>query len=419
MHPIPLPRWARISIAACCVAIGLASSTVAGSLLVRGLELTEPDGTARVILTAAGVLMILTELVAFFLVALLPAARLYQLRVMGMALLVFEVITIFGTRLVLNQSAEAMTAAQQMRVENLRLAISARSADANRLRANGERQSSSDNAWARHLGSQAIRQASLMEREVEPLREELANLQAAQRPTLPGALGPGLALAHSIAMPILVSTIGLTMFGVAGLMLRRSGQDGDAVRHEEQDGTPATRPAPAPADELPNQAVEVESRNEDLPVPQLEPERPAPSVPQHRTAVPSGTVPAVPPTFSPLNAWHLAAAIPLSVVSAAPAVLASPAVEPLAETPVETVPLPESEPVQADPVQLVDCTITADDDRYQRLRAGVLASQIKPSVRALREAGGGGTDTVRRYLQQLADEGVIAKNGQGYTLAPK
>ena len=69
------------------------------------------------------------------------------------------------------------------------------------------------------------------------------------------------------------------------------------------------------------------------------------------------------------------------------------------------------------PVTPVEAAVPEGDDRYQRLRAGVLAGQIKPSVRALREAGGGGTDTVRRYLQQLAAEGVITKEGQGYTLS--
>ncbi len=395
MNSIALPRWARIVVALVCVGIGLASSTVAGSLLVRGLELTEPDGTARVILTAAGVLMILTELVAFFLVALLPASRLYQLRVMGLALLMFEVVTIFGTRLVLNQSAEAMTAAQQMRVENLRLAIAARSADADRLRANGERQSSSDNAWARHLGSQAIQKASLMEREIEPLREELADLQAAQRPTLPGALGPSLALAHSIAMPVLVSTIGLTMFGVAGLMLRRPDDEGE-VRKVQAVQASVPPPVPGP--------VTLGQRSLQAAVP-------------HRTALPHGAQSAIPPVASPFGAWRsMAAAIPLSTMAAAPAAMESPALEVTQEAVTQSVTEAEAVPVTV-PVTPIEAAVPEGEDRYLRIRSGVLAGQIKPSVRAVRDAGGGGTDTVRRYLQQLAAEGVIVKAGQGFTLA--
>jgi hypothetical protein len=414
MNPIPLPRWARISIALACVAIGLASSTVAGSLLVRGLELTEPDGTARAILTAAGVLMIVTELVAFFLVALLPTARLHQLRLMGMALLAFEVITIFGTRLVLNHGAESQATAQAMRMENLRLAIATRTADADRVRANGQRQSTSDNAWVRHLGSQAIQRASSMERDIEPLRDELADMQSRLRPTLPSALGPGLALAHSIAMPVLVSSIGLTLFGVAGLMLRRPGLNGGAVRQQEQPAVAGLECGP-PEREA-GRSIEVDRTRSVAPeIPQSQPVQSVQPVPMHRTAVPAGAVPAVPSAVSTLTAWRsIAAALPLSALPATPAVLVSPAP---VDGPSETVPLSEPAPGAPATVQPVEGAVTAEDDRYQRLRAGVLAGQIKPSVRALREAGGGGTDTVRRYLQQLAAEGVITKEGQGYSLA--
>ncbi|OGB70433.1 MAG: hypothetical protein A2486_07115 [Burkholderiales bacterium RIFOXYC12_FULL_65_23] len=387
MNPIPLPRWARISIALACAAIGLASSTVAGWLLVRGLELTEPDSTARVILIAAGVLMVVTELMAFFLVALLPTARLHQLRLVGLTLLVFEITTIFGTRMVINHDAEAAIASQATRLDSLRAAIETRRADAARVRANGERQSASDNAWARHLGTQAIRQADAMERDIEPLRSELADLQAKQRTTLPRMLGPELSLAHSIAMPVLVSTIGLTMFGVAGLMLRRPDDEGEvqSVRAIE-----APVPPPVPKPVTPGQQLFQ-----------------AP----YRTTLPRGAKPAIPPAVHPLSAWcSVAAAVPLSVMTAAPAPMECSVIEVKQEE--------VTAPVTA-PVTPVEATVPDGEDRYQRLRAGVLAGQIKPSVRALREAGGGGTDTVRRYLQRLAAEGVITKEGQGYTLASK
>ncbi len=61
---------------------------------------------------------------------------------------------------------------------------------------------------------------------------------------------------------------------------------------------------------------------------------------------------------------------------------------------------------------------TGSDDCYQRLRAAVLAGEVKPNVRALREARYGGTDAVRRYLQQLAAEGLITKTTKGYALVP-
>ena len=442
MNSIALPRWGRVAIALVCVGIGLASSTVAGWLLVRGLELTEPDAKARMILTAAGVLMILTELTAFFLTALLPTARLYQLRVMGAALLVFEVVTIFGTRLVLSDSAESAATAHATRIENVQHSIEARKADADRVRAVGERQAASDHAWTRHLGTLAIQKADAMEREIEPLRESLADLQAQRRPTFQHALGPKLALAHSIATPVLISSTGLVLFGVAGLMLRRN-------------------------------------RDEVQPEVQVQPD-PVQTVPEHRTAVPHGAIPAVPHPVSALHHWRsIAAVAPLAAMSVAPVAVAAPAAEAPVEAPAEAAPAPESEPSQPvavqpamdagtavqqeimllpDPVQpavqerrdqvqpvrhapvqpemeqvqaAADAgtasqeagtvepeTGTGSDDCYQRLRAAVLAEEVKPNVRALREARYGGTDAVRRHLQRLAAEGLITKTTKGYALVP-
>jgi hypothetical protein len=436
-----LPRWARISIALACVGIGIASSTVAGWLLVRGLELTEPDDKARLILTAAGVLMIVTELTAFFLTALLPTARLYQLRVMGIALLVFEVVTIFGTRLVLSDGAESAAIAHTTRIENAQRSIEARQADADRVRAVGERQAASDHAWTRHLGTLAIKQADAMEREIEPLREQLAELQAQRRPTFQHALGPQLALAHSIATPVLISSTGLVLFGVAGLMLRRN-------RDEVRLVQPAVQDQPDPVQ--PVQAAPVQSIS------------PVQTVPEYRTAVPMGAVPAVPQPVSTLHHWRsIAAVAPLAAMSMASVAVAAPA----AQAPAETATTPEIEPAtpvavqpeaeagmvihqqecspppepvrsEAAPVQSAvqvsdDAgtdsqevgTVepeagTGSDDCYQRLRAAVLAGEVKPSVRALREARYGGTDAVRRYLQQLAAEGLITKTTKGYALVP-
>ena len=425
MNPIPLPRWARISIALACVGIGLASSTVNGWLLVRGLELTEPDTSARIILIAAGVLMITVELMAFFLAALLPEARLHRLRIMGLALWAFGVVTIFGTRLVLNHSAEAIVAGQAMRVSNLRSAIATRLADAERVRANGQRQNASDNAWTLHLGALAIKQADAMERDIEPLRDELANLRAAQRTTLPQVLGPSLALAHSVAMPVLVSTIGLTMFGVAGMMLRRQTSAAEATpaqRQEDRIAAAPTVPREPVTDEItvpeapvtpPTTAPDVEKSPPMAPAALSITTLPAQVigvVPQHRTALPAGTVPAAPPATSPMSAWRAAAAsaaVPLSALSVAPVAIAAPT----AVTQPQTVAEVQQEPAVTAPVTGMQ------DDCYQRLRVGVLDGQIKPSVRALREAGGVGTEKARRYLQQLATEGLITKEGQGYALA--
>ena len=342
MSIIELPWRARVGIALLCIGIGVASSTVAGRMLVHGLEVTEPDTTSRAILTAAGVLMIVTELTAFFLAALLPATRLYQLRILGLSLLVFEIVTIGGTRLVLNSSAEAATVAHATRIENVKRAIEARQADVRSLREVGERQTASEHAWARHLGVQTIQKAEALDREIEPLRETLADLQARSRPTLQHALGAELALAHSIAMPVLVSSTGLVLFGVAGLVLRRS-------------------------------------------------------APVHKPEAP------VIPKVSGLPHWKpIVASIPVAAVAA----------------PAATAPVPVSVPQPATDTHATETadTDSKDDARYQQLRAAVLAGDVKPSMRAVRNAGYGGTVTVQRYLHRLVAEGVTAKSGQGYVV---
>lgn len=428
MTPINLPRWARISIALTCVAIGLASSAVNGWLLVRGLELTEPDASSRAILMASGVLMITVELVAFFLAALLPAAELRRLRVMGLALWLFGVVTIFGTRLVLNHNAEAAIAAQAMRADNLRASIASILADAARVRANGERQNASDHAWTRHLGALAIKQADAMERNIEPLRDELADLQARQQTTLPRVLGPELALAHSVAMPVLISSIGLTMFGVAGVMLRRQPDGAESTapvrsvqQQAEQATVPDTVPEAVPAGPV---ALAEDGLDAATPAPAAPPPRiitlPTQTLepaPRHHTALPVGAVPAVPPAVSAASAWCAvaSAAIPLAAMSAAPVAMAAP-IEQAATT-------PAAEPINVQAVPAIVPSPTAgevrpDDGRYQRIRVGVLAGTVVPSVRGMREAHVG-TDIARRYLKQLAAEGVLIKRGQGYALAPR
>ncbi|MEO8120129.1 MAG: hypothetical protein ABI606_12525, partial [Rhodoferax sp.] len=101
----PLSPGAYQLLAALAALIGLASSFVTAKFFVLGLERVEPDSLAREGLIAAGVLMVVTELAAFGLAALLPRAPLRELRwrlmMCGMLLLAFETATIFVTQVTL------------------------------------------------------------------------------------------------------------------------------------------------------------------------------------------------------------------------------------------------------------------------------------------------------------------------------
>ena len=70
-----LPAWAYVLLACVAAAIGLASSGITAQFFVLGLQKIEEDAMARDLLIATGALMIVTELAAFGVAALLPERR--------------------------------------------------------------------------------------------------------------------------------------------------------------------------------------------------------------------------------------------------------------------------------------------------------------------------------------------------------
>ncbi len=54
--------------------------------------------------------------------------------------------------------------------------------------------------------------------------------------------------------------------------------------------------------------------------------------------------------------------------------------------------------------------------RFKRIRAGVLAGKIRPSVRGIQAVEGGSQEVVADYLQQLEADGVIVRKGRGYAV---
>lgn len=220
-----LPRWAFVMLAVITAAIGLSASWVTAQFFILGLERLEPDPMARGILVFAGILMIVTELAAFGISALLPKARFRSERnkliATGLILLAFEAITICVTQGSLDKASESAAKASVVRGDELKASIDARRAAANSLRSNGTTQSASSNAWTRTLGAAAIRDALKVEVQIEPLATELAQLQAAARPTTASVLGEQGTMLYGIAKGLLISGMGLVMFGVAGSLLAK------------------------------------------------------------------------------------------------------------------------------------------------------------------------------------------------------
>lgn len=364
-------RW----LAAAAAAIGIAASVVTAQFFIVGLQRLEADAPARNALIAAGVLMIVTELAAFFLAALLPTRQLRALRAQLLLcaglLVAFEGATIYLTQRTLAHSADAQHTSLQTRIAQAQASLHAQRSTIDELRQNGATQSASKYNWIRQDGAQTLQRAAAMEPQTTALANQLAALQAQQRPTMTAALGHQGMLAYTVARALLVSGMGLVMCGAAGALLRA-----------------ARMPTPAPAAITP------------VPTP----------APLPRASFASGTS---------ASRWRALAA-PMASVALAPVAFTLPAAlaAPVA-TAAPTVPTPAPTPKPPTAPQAPKAMPTAPTDtRYQQARAGVLDGSIKPSVRALHAAIGGSTVSIRALQQQLLQERVIERHGQGYRLNP-
>lgn len=426
-HNTHLPAWAYFALAAITAAIGLAASGVTAQFFVIGLQQLEADELARDALVAAGILMILTELAAFGLSALLPAQRLralrWQLMAIGALLVGFEGVTIYATQIALARTSENAHASIGSRISNLEQTIAAQRASAAALRAAGARDAESKYPWIRQQSAETLRQAVQIERRMEPLSAELQKLHAQQRPTLKDALGDAGVLWYSVVRSLLISVMGLVMFGASGALLRaaRAGRV-----------APALPAAAAPGSALPQPATAA----------------PATVAQQHTSAAPANALPAdVPqPLFGAgLGKWQAGMAVGAAALTpvaafAAPSPTTSASVQHSATDTVQNTVFTEGrntvwntvEHGQNDRTNTVDRPVEhsavaqqtqfdpiepSRDARYDHLRAGVEKGVLKPSVRSLMGVSAMSTVTARRYLAQMREEGVIVKDGQGYTLA--
>ena len=430
-HNTHLPAWAYFALAFITAAIGLAASGVTAQFFVIGLQQLESDELARDALVAAGILMILTELAAFGLSALLPAQRLralrWQLMTIGALLVGFEGVTIYATQIALARTSENAHASIGSRITNLEQTIAAQRASAAALRAAGARDAESKYPWIRQQSAETLRQAVAIERRMEPLSTELQKLHAQQRPTLKDALGDTGVLWYSVVRSLLISVMGLVMFGASGALLRaaRAGR-----------AAPALPAAAAPGSTLPQPATAA----------------PATVAQPHSSAAPANALPADAPQplfGAGLGKWQAGMAVGAAALTpvaafAAPSPATAASVQHGAT---DTVPNTAANTVFTEGMNTVwntvehgqtDNTNTVDrpvehsavaqqtqfdpiepsrDARYDHLRAGVEKGVLKPSVRSLMGVSAMSTVTARRYLAQMLAEGVIVKAGQGYTLA--
>ena len=399
-------------------AIGLVASAVTARFFVLGLERMESDSLAREALIAAGLLMIVVELAAFGLAALLPRQKLrglrMQLMLIGLLLVSFEGVTIYVTQYLLVRGADAHSQGADGRIRHLQATLAGQQQAAAALRANAERDGASPYAWIRQNGAATLREATALDARTAPLARELAQLQAERRPTLTDALGePGM-LAYSVARALLISVMGLVMFGASGALLRAS--------------RPSSRP-PYPA--APTSATATAGTATGPAAATGSPSGPAPHGFAHgQQATPAGASATVPyPTSAALRRWA-AAGVPIAAIPsafAAPTVtIEAPVMTATGTTQTVTPPTVTLPAVTADTVtgsattgqppraKTVTASTATTRVRYERIRAGIEAGTITPSVRAVQTAEGGGTAEVRACLRRLEQDGILVRTGQGY-----
>jgi hypothetical protein len=413
-----LPRWAYRLLALAAAAIGVACSAITAKFFILGLERTESDGLAREALIAAGVLMIVVELAAFGLSALLPRERLQALRwrliVTGAALVAFEIATLYAVQVTLVRGADAAHQGASRRIAHLEASIAQNRQAAAALVATGARSGQSVIAASRADGAQALREASRIEQRNADLSAELARLQADQRPTLTTVLGEDGMIGYAVARGVLIVGMGLVMFAAAGALLR-AGRNVPATTTAAAAQVPAARsgyahgldaaPAGVPT-ALPSTARRWLAAG--VPLAAL----PA------AFAAPSVTVTSPAPTVALADAAG-STVTPTARTAPAPTVTADTTAQAATVTNVSR------SKRRAAPRQRVKVEVGSkrdsgvgelDGHRYRRIVASVRAGRLTPSVRAIQRSEGGGTVTVRAYLQQMEREGVIKREGRGYAL---
>ncbi|MEO0003654.1 MAG: hypothetical protein RLZZ22_1346 [Pseudomonadota bacterium] len=454
--------------------IGLSASYVTVQLFALAIQATEQEGMARELLTLTAALFVAAELAAMFVAGLVPVRRLralrWQLIACAAALVAFEAVSLYGARVALAQSADARADAGAGRVEQLRASIEANRSSAAALVAAGQRSSQSTIASSRADGAQSIRDAAALEADTRRMAAELAQLQATRAPTATTVFGESGVIALSVAQSLLISIIGLLFIGAAGVLARaaRDARTALAPMHPAAlidapttTAADALAPTAAPAAALaetdalaPMHLTALADAPTDAPPVTAAP-KPLPVAVKQTQAAPKGIPPAVPSWGRyALPASALAAGAGLlmpytaqaetvqpqaqaAAIEAAPAQRQAQATvtdaaaetdalapmhptaptDALADAPATDAPMQADALTDAPAVTAAPNAARNDDEaRFLRVKAGIEAGRIKPSLRPIYAAEGASQEVARRYLVELEQAGVIERAGRGYRL---
>jgi hypothetical protein len=454
-----LPRWACLALAALCAGLGGWASVVTLRYFEFGARALEADEAARALASTTALLLVVLEMAAFALAALLPRKRLraqrWGLAVLAVSVLAFECLTIVLVQQGITRAADVGAEARQQRVIELRASITALRATAEELRNAAAASSQSKVLASRQSAAESLNAALDTERLVQARTAELAELQAALRPTTTQILGEQGALAYSVTRGLLVSVAGLVLFGAAGSLLRAAGEgaapagvSGEAapvsvaavpgVSRVVSGVSPPVAPvrigasfalamaplaagATVPPQAVPGGYSPVFPQGGWVPTPGATPAAaPLPGgdsgVSEGVTAGRAADVPGVAAGVS-ADVSDGVAGVSAAVREAACAVSAAVAADEVqaVAAPAAAVPPPDGPAASgAEDASLPAADSAGADARLERVRAGVRDGSIAPSIRGVQAAVRCGAPMVRRYLAQLEAEGLLRRTERGY-----
>lgn len=380
--------------------IGFTTSAITAQFFIVGLLKLETDALARDALIAAGVLMIIAEVLAFGIASLLPRNQLASLRLkliaIGLVLLAFEGVTIYITQIALAQTASADAQASTTRIESLRSAIEGQRKSAVALRENAERQGASQHSWVRADGAKSLKEAIAIEAGIARQADQLASLEAVQRPTLASILGQDGLVVYSVARALLVSIVGLMMCAASGALLRA------------------------------RRSVIAASASADVQV-NLSGDEPAAAAALAHESEPKAVVatPKRPGLFFGGRGYAVIAPIAASLTAPAFGTIRSAFDVPAASTPAQaSTAAKKLHPVGTTPnkpkmqrAAMQDSGVGPDDgSRFLRVRQGILSGEIKPSLREIWKAVRASQRVSKRYLEKMEEAGEITRGPRGYYL---
>ncbi len=219
-----LPGWAYSGLALVTGVAGIAAAVITARFFILGMEQLEPDDGARQALTAAGILMILVELLAFGVAALLPRKAMralrYKLLALGLCLLVFEAGTLYVTQVAMVRATQAKAQSENTQITALRASIASQRQAAATLRATAEKQAESRLEWVRNMAAKQANQAVAVEAGIAAQAAELAKLESAVHPTLETVLGDHGVIFYALCRSLLIVMMSVVLLAVSGGLLR-------------------------------------------------------------------------------------------------------------------------------------------------------------------------------------------------------